>query len=69
MTDPSTDPTRVAGPAPRMPRWVKVLGLLLLLLVVAVAVLHATGNSVGGPGDHLRLGSTPGHREPTAGAW
>jgi hypothetical protein len=32
---------------------VKVLGLLVLLLVLLVAVLHLTGNSLGGPGSHL----------------
>jgi hypothetical protein len=52
MTDPSTGPELEAG---RSPRWVKVLGVLLLLLVLLTAVLHVTGNSLGGPGDHLGL--------------
>ncbi|MGX5653656.1 hypothetical protein ACWKWC_02670 [Geodermatophilus nigrescens] len=28
---------------------------MLLLLIVAIAVLHLTGNSLGGPGSHLGL--------------
>lgn len=54
MTEPSIDPDR--GPDARpagMPRWVKVLGVLVLLLVLLVLVLHLTGNSLGGPGSHL----------------
>jgi hypothetical protein len=33
-----------------MPRWVKVSGLVALLVLAAVAVLHLTGNSLGGHG-------------------
>ena len=55
MTDPSTGPTPPAGPSTGTPRWVTVLGVLVLLLVLLVVVLHATGNSLGGPGDHLGL--------------
>ncbi|MGY1682424.1 hypothetical protein [Geodermatophilus sp. SYSU D01176] len=55
MTDPSTGPTPGAERSGGTPRWVKVLGALVLLLVLLVAVLHATGNGVGGPGDHLGL--------------
>jgi hypothetical protein len=55
MTDPSSEPDTPAGtgqPA-GTPRWVKVLGLLVLLMVLLVAVLHLTGNSMGGHGSHL----------------
>jgi hypothetical protein len=31
-----------------MPRWVKVSGILLALLVVAFVVLHLTGNGLRG---------------------
>ena len=55
MTEPSIDLERGADarPAAGTPRWVKVLGLLVLLLLLLLLVLHLTGNSVGGPGSHL----------------
>ena len=34
------------------PLWVKVLGVVTGLLLLIVAVLHLTGNSLGGPGSH-----------------
>jgi hypothetical protein len=40
MTDPEAD---------GMPRWVKVFGLVAILLIVAFVVLHATGIA---PHDH-----------------
>jgi hypothetical protein len=55
MTGPSGDPNPAPG-AERptgAPRWVKILGLVLLILVLLVVVLHLTGNSLGGPGGHL----------------
>ena len=68
MTDPSNDPSsgpvRAAGPSARTPRWVKVLGVLLLLLVVLIAVLHVTGNSLGGPGDHVGLAAAAAEHGP-----
>lgn len=33
---------------PRLPGWVKVFGMLFLILVVAFVILHLTGNSLGG---------------------
>lgn len=35
-----------------MPRWVKILGVVVLLLVLLVGVPHLTGNGPG-PGSHL----------------
>ena len=32
---------------PGMPRWVKVLGIVFLVLVLVVIVLHLTGNGLG----------------------
>lgn len=52
-SDPAPDTNPGTGPAAGMPRWVKILGLVVLLLVLLLAVLHLTGNSVGGPGSHL----------------
>ena len=42
-----------AGPSPGMPRWVKLLGIVVLVLAVLLVVLHLTGDSLGGPGSHL----------------
>jgi hypothetical protein len=36
---------------PAMPRWVKVFGAAVVLLVAIVVILHLTGNSLG-PGMH-----------------
>lgn len=34
------------------PRWVKVFGIIALVLVLMFIILHLTGNSLGGPGRH-----------------
>ena len=40
------------GSAPSAPRWVKVFGIIFIVLVLAFVILHLTGNSLGGPGSH-----------------
>ena len=37
---------------PSTPRWVKVGGILVLILVLLLVILHLTGNSFFGPGGH-----------------
>ena len=34
------------------PRWVKVFGIIVIVLVLLFGILHLTGNSLGGPGGH-----------------
>jgi len=34
------------------PRWVKVFGITVIVLVLLFGILHLTGNSLGGPGGH-----------------
>jgi hypothetical protein len=34
------------------PRWVKVFGIVVIVLVLVLGILHLTGNSLGGPGSH-----------------
>jgi hypothetical protein len=46
MPDPDHDSERNDPP----PRWVKVFGLVLVLLVLTFVVLHLTGNSLGDHG-------------------
>lgn len=41
--------------APPTPRWVKLVGLLVLGLLVLVAVLHLVGGGLG-PGTHMQPG-------------
>jgi hypothetical protein len=38
---------------PSMPRWVKVFGIILLMLVIVVIILHLTGNNPGGHIPHM----------------
>ncbi len=64
MADPSpysdancdtADDTRVRadrGSPPSAPRWVKVFGIIALVLILLVVILHLTGNSLGGPMGH-----------------
>ena len=40
------------GSPPKTPRWVKVLGVIFIILVLVFVILHLTGNSLGGPGGH-----------------
>ena len=55
MTDPPADPdsgtseSTGVGPDTRTPRWVKVFGIIALVLVVLVGILLLAG---GGPGGH-----------------
>jgi hypothetical protein len=37
---------------PSTPGWVKVTGIIFIILVLLVVVLHLTGYSPGGPGGH-----------------
>jgi hypothetical protein len=50
------DPTSTA----RAPRWVKVFGFIALGLVLLIAVLHVTGNSLGGHDAHRGHAPTQG---------
>ena len=34
------------------PRWVKVFGIIAIVLILLFIVLHLTGNSLGGHGNH-----------------
>jgi hypothetical protein len=49
MSQPHTKHTSDTPPA--TPRWVKLFGAAIIVLLVAVVILHLTGNSLG-PGMH-----------------
>lgn len=38
---------------PTMPRWVKVFGIIFIVLILAVVALHITGNNFGGHIPHM----------------
>jgi hypothetical protein len=73
MADPPRypDPTRGAGddtdpgPAPSMPRWVKVFGIAFVVLVLVIAVMFASGH---GPGRHMAAAGPGGWRSSTTGS-
>jgi len=46
MSQPPVNPDRRLPPG--MPRWVKVLGIIFIILIVFLIILHITGNGFGG---------------------
>jgi hypothetical protein len=54
--DAGVDHTAAAG----APRWVKVFGIVALVLVLLFAVLHLSGNSLGGHDLHRGHSATQG---------
>lgn len=61
----SNDDTRIArgvGSPPRAPRWVKVFGIITLVLIVLVVALVLFGPDSFGPGQH-----GPGRHIPGGG--
>lgn len=48
--DGASDPRSQTG----RPRWVTAVLIAAVLLLALVVVLHLTGNSLGGPGSHMR---------------
>ena len=51
QTNMKPDDRPATGTRPRTPLWVKVSGIVIVVLIVLVVVLHLTGNSFG-PGMH-----------------
>ena len=50
------------------PRWVKVFGLILLVVVLLVAIVKLTGfGGEHGPGRHMRPDDAPAHTPPGNG--
>ena len=53
QADPPLDPDSHSGSGDEStPRWVKVFGIIALVLILLVVILHLTGNSLGGPMGH-----------------
>ena len=49
---------------PGMPRWVKVSGIITLVLVLLLVVVMVAGGGRHGPGRHMPSGSPGGHTAP-----
>lgn len=66
-------PAQMEDDEPGLPRWVKVSGLLVLLVVIALAVTKIAGvDHGGGPGGHFGSGGAEqqapaGHTPPPGG--
>lgn len=53
-------------PYPGAPRWVKVVGIILIGLILVVVALRLTGGGVGhGPGRHMPAGGPSGQTAPS----
>lgn len=57
MVDPSAAP---GSTPPKAPRWVKISGLIAVLVVVAVVVVMALAGGEHGPGRHMPGGDDGG---------
>ncbi len=64
MTDSPRDPYAGVGPdnesSTGMPRWVKVFGIIALVVVLLVVVVLLTRGTDHGPGRHFGLGDLVG---------
>jgi len=64
------DDTRVRpdrGSPPSIPRWVKVFGIIVIVLVLLVGIIVFTGiGGQHGPGRHTPSGDAGGNRSPSA---
>ena len=49
------------------PRWVKVSGIIAIVLVALVLIVMLASGGRHGPGRHLRSGEGGGHRPPAEG--
>jgi len=56
---PERDPSDDTGAGPGIPRWVKVFGIIVIVLVLLVGIIMVTG--IGGP-------HGPGRHMPSSGA-
>jgi hypothetical protein len=69
--DPTRDGTGVEsdrGPTSGTPRWVRVFGIIAIVLVLLVVILLLTGGpGRHGPGRHLPAGGAGGQPPPASG--
>jgi len=61
-------PDRTSPPA--TPRWVKVFGIIALVLILLVVIAMLVGGGNHGPGRHMPSGGAGGHMPPIElGMW
>jgi hypothetical protein len=69
VDDAAAGPGRASTTAyPGTPRWVKVSGLIVLVLVLLIVGVLVAGDGQHGPGRHMPAGAPAGHTPPVAGA-
>ena len=62
------DPNRQRHPEPhKIPMWVKVLGVITLVVILLAAVVMLIGGGQHGPARHLPGGDAPAGATPPAG--
>ena len=67
MSQTHVGPDRGSPPRyPGTPRWVKVFGIIALVLVLLVVILMVASGGSHGPGRHLPSGGPGGHAPPVA---
>jgi uncharacterized cupredoxin-like copper-binding protein len=71
MADPPRSPDTGVRPTadrqPRTPRWVKVFGIIAIVLVLLVVVVLLVGGGRHGPGRHTSSGGAGGHGAASGG--
>src|SRR5262245_11405683 len=64
---PERDPSDDTGVGPGIPRWVKVFGIIVIVLVLLVGIIMVTGiGGPHGPGRHLPSGGSGGQIPPSS---
>src|SRR6266540_4771369 len=64
---PYRDPSDDTGVGPGTPRWVKVFGIIVIILVLLVGIIMFTGiGGQHGPGRHIPSGGTGGQTPPSS---
>jgi len=69
MTDTTPGGDTGVGPVreyPGTPRWVKVFGIIALVLVLLVVIMMFAGGGNHGPGRHIPSGGADGYAPPIA---
>ncbi len=64
-TDDALAPRPKTGPTPGTPRWVKVFGVIITVLVLVIVAMLVAGGGSHGPGRHLPSGDAGGRTAPT----
>jgi hypothetical protein len=64
---PERDPSDEGGAGPGIPRWVKVFGIIVIVLVLLVGIVLVTGiGGHHGPGRHMPSGGAGGPIPPSS---